>query len=127
MSGARNARFAAEGWGPEGRGLGGAERASTLLSDRLRSARDGPTRRQPAVTGAKPAQHRAVPGGDNAMLAATVALLVGRAAEIGVVGDIESVLAEPRRSDVVGVGSDREDAAAQDKQAHHHREPGRRG
>ncbi len=65
--------------------------------------------------------------GDNAPAGGERSALVGRAAEIGVVGDFQSVLTQAGRPDVVGVGSHCEDAAAQNEQAHHDGEPGRGG
>src|SRR5215469_1710466 len=52
--------------------------------------------------------------------------LVRRVTQIRVVRHVQAVLPEPAGPDVVGVGRDREDAAAQDQRDHHHREPGRR-
>ena len=44
-------------------------------------------------------------------------------AQVGVVGDVETMLTQPGGADVVGVGEDREDAARQDQRHHHQAEP----
>src|SRR5579859_4426348 len=51
--------------------------------------------------------------------------LVSGVPEVRVVGDVEAVLAQPGRPDVVGIGGHAEDAASQDQPDHHAREPGR--
>ena len=50
--------------------------------------------------------------------------LVRRAAKVGIIGHVQTMLPEPASPDVVRVGGNCEHAAAQDQRHHHDREPG---
>ena len=66
---------------------------------------------------------RTAPGHVGSRLGMALGLVRG-VAKIGVVRHVEAVLAQPRRPDVVGVSNHGKDAAAEDQQDHHDREPG---